>query len=156
FLANVGRRGVLDSRLMRRRAVNLQAVRAGIEPSVWLVAHVDSKWQPISMIARVSGVIGTTIGLAACIALPVVPGLASQGLAAIVLLLTWLFTIPLMLSIVGDRNHGTLDNASGVAAVLEAVEALPPTARVGVLITDAEELGLAGARAWARGRSPGV
>jgi Zn-dependent M28 family amino/carboxypeptidase len=61
-----------------------------------------------------------------------------------------------MLSIVGHRNSGTLDNASGVAAVLEAAEMMPATARVGVLITDAEEMGLAGARAWARGRTPAV
>ena len=61
-----------------------------------------------------------------------------------------------MLSVVGDRNHGTLDNASGVAAVLEAVELLPRRHDVGVLITDAEELALAGATAWARDRRAGV
>jgi Zn-dependent M28 family amino/carboxypeptidase len=61
-----------------------------------------------------------------------------------------------MLSYVGHRNHGTVDNASGVAAVLEAAAAIPPTARVGVLVTDAEELALAGSRAWARSRAPCV
>jgi putative aminopeptidase FrvX len=64
--------------------------------------------------------------------------------------------MPLMLSVVGARNHGTLDNASGVAAVLEAVELLPASLSFGVLITDAEELALAGARAWARSRRPGI
>jgi len=58
--------------------------------------------------------------------------------------------------VVGARNHGTLDNASGVAAVLEAVALLPMSAHVGVLITDAEELALAGARAWARSRQPAI
>ena len=41
-------------------------------------------------------------------------------------------------------------------AVLAAAELLPHDANVGVLITDAEELALAGARAWARSRPPGV
>jgi hypothetical protein len=43
-----------------------------------------------------------------------------------------------------------------VAAVLEAAAAIPSTARVGVLITDAEELALAGARAWARSHVPSI
>jgi Zn-dependent M28 family amino/carboxypeptidase len=72
------------------------------------------------------------------------------------LTLAWLSAFPLLFSVVGGRNHGTLDNASGVAAVLEAAEQLPPEAHVGVLITDAEEFALAGARAWARTRTPGI
>ena len=55
-----------------------------------------------------------------------------------------------MLSGVGARNQGTVDNASGVATLLEAAELLPRNLDVGVLITDAEELALAGARAWLR------
>lgn len=149
-------RGVLTVRLMRRWATNLEATRFGAPPVVWLVAHLDSKWQPVSMIARVVGVIGTTIGLAACFAFAVLANRTSDGAAIVALLLTCAATVPLMLSIVGDRNHGTLDNASGVAAVLEAIELLPRDARVGVLISDAEELGLAGARAWARSKPPGI
>lgn len=155
-LAYLGRQGVLDFPLMRRRGVNLQAVRPWTEPTVWLVAHVDSKWQPISMIARVTGVVGTSAGIVAMLIVALVPGLANAHVALILWLLTSLASIPLMLSVVGDRNHGTVDNASGVAAVLEAAEALPLAARVGVLITDAEELALAGARAWARTRHPSI
>jgi Zn-dependent M28 family amino/carboxypeptidase len=72
------------------------------------------------------------------------------------LVAVWLFCLPLILSVVGARNHGTLDNASGVAAVLEAVEQLPRDLPIGVLISDAEELALAGAAAWARERVAGV
>ena len=61
-----------------------------------------------------------------------------------------------MLSVVGRRNAGALDNASGVAAVLDAAAALLRPLPIGVLITDAEELALAGARAWARSRPAGV
>jgi hypothetical protein len=61
-----------------------------------------------------------------------------------------------MLSVVGQRSAGALDNASGVAAVLDAAAALSPALPIGVLIADAEELSLAGARAWARSRPAGV
>src|SRR5207237_632275 len=77
-------------------------------------------------------------------------------LTSVLFALACLGAIPLMLSYVGARNHGTVDNASGVAAVLEAAAAVPFSARVGVLITDAEELALAGARAWAGSRAPSV
>jgi hypothetical protein len=40
--------------------------------------------------------------------------------------------------------------------VLAATTLLPPDRQFGVLITDAEELGLAGARAWCAGRSPSI
>jgi Zn-dependent M28 family amino/carboxypeptidase len=102
------------------------------------------------MLLRVAGVVVTAVallGLAASLMLH--PSTIADFLAVL-----WIGAIPLMLSVVGDRNHGTLDNASGVASVLAAVEMLPDTAPVGVLITDAEELGLAGATAWARQRPP--
>lgn len=151
----LGADGVLAFPLMRRRGVNLQAVRGAAEPTVWLVAHIDSKWQPVSMIARVAGVAGTTLGVIALFALSLAPARADAAAAA-ALLLTWLFSTPLILSIVDARNTGALDNASGVSAVLAAAELLPAAARAGVLITDAEELALAGARAWARSRTAGV
>lgn len=152
----VARHGVLDLPVARRRGVNLEAVRGREEPRVWLVAHIDSKWQPVPMLARVAGVIATTIGLIGLM----LTALARASLPATV---TWMLfglaclgAIPLMLSYVGHRNHGTVDNASGVAAVLEAAAAIPSTARVGVLITDAEEFALAGARAWARSHAPSI
>jgi NAD(P)-dependent dehydrogenase (short-subunit alcohol dehydrogenase family) len=53
-------------------------------------------------------------------------------------------------SVVRNESYGAVDNASGVAAVLSAAALVDPTAAVGVLISSAEELGLAGARAWVR------
>lgn len=152
-LAWVGAGGVLAFPLMRRRGVNLVATRGAAEPSVWLVAHIDSKWQPVSMIARVIGVVGTSMGVVVLLALSMIPSGRADTLAAVVLVLTWLFSSQLILSIVEARNTGALDNASGVAAVLAAAELLSPNAKVGVLITDAEELALAGSRAWVRSRS---
>jgi len=53
---------------------------------------------------------------------------------------------------VGNASDGALDNASGVATVLEAVRSSRPDLPIGVLLPSAEELGLAGARAWVRDR----
>lgn len=148
-------RGVLGFPLARARGVNLEAVRGGGEPNVWLVAHIDSKWQPVSMIVRVSGVILSAIGLAGLVATSVSMHAPMNSLATLFVVVAVLGSIPLLLSIVGSRNHGTLDNASGVAAVLAAAE-LSDGISVGILITDAEELALAGARGWARARKPGI
>jgi hypothetical protein len=148
----VARAGVLDLQVMRRRGINLEAVRGPGNPTVWLVAHIDSKWQPVSMMMRVAGVIVSVAGLIAAEAVSLIGG-GPDWLRLSVLVVTCVAAIPLVLSYVGDGNHGTLDNASGVAAVLEAVELMPADSCVGVLITDAEELALAGARAWARLRS---
>jgi Zn-dependent M28 family amino/carboxypeptidase len=63
---------------------------------------------------------------------------------------------PVVLSMTGNRSAGALDNASGVAAVIAAARDLGDVPDVGVLITDAEELGLAGAQAWAESRPRGV
>lgn len=154
----LGGSGVLDVSLMRRTGINLEAVRGHREPAVWLVAHIDSKWQPVSMIVRVLGVIASSLGLVALIAFALWRAPGPAWLTSAVFAFTCIAAVPLMLSYVGDRNHGTLDNASGVAAVLQAAEMIGPTANVGVLITDAEELALAGARAWARAKSrqPGI
>jgi hypothetical protein len=155
-LAWLGAGGVLDFPLMRRKGVNLQAVRSDREPSAWLVAHLDSKWQPVSMIARIVGVVGTSIGIVVLFALSLVPPGRADTAAALALVFVWLMSTPLMLSIVDSKNTGALDNATGVSVVLAAAERLPLEANVGVLVTDAEELALAGARAWARSRRPGV
>jgi hypothetical protein len=61
-----------------------------------------------------------------------------------------LAALPVAASVVSARSPGALDNASGVATVLRAAELTPSHLPIGVLLTSAEELGLAGARAWAR------
>jgi hypothetical protein len=151
----IGRSGVLRLPVMRQRGVNLQAVRGPGEPTVWLVAHIDSKRQPVSMIARVAGILVTAVAGLGLLALNFYP-LGGEALAGALLVIAWLGSVPIMLSVVREGSHGAVDNASGVATVLEAAAALPPAARVGVLITDAEELALAGSRAWAATRSPAI
>jgi Peptidase family M28 len=145
-------RGVVGAPVMRRRGVNIEATRGPSPVRVWLVAHIDSKSQPVPMLMRVAGVVVTTVGL-----LGVAVGLIAGSSASVpALVVAWIGGVPLMLSVVGSRSTGALDNASGVAVVLETVAQLSAALPIGVLISDAEELALAGARAWARSRPPGV
>ncbi len=145
-------RGVVSAPIMRRRGVNLEATRGPSPTRVWLVAHLDSKSQPVPMLVRVAGVVVMSIGLVA-----VALALAAKSDADVfALVVAWLGGVPLLLSVVGNGSQGALDNASGVAVVLDAAAALSPALPIGVLISDAEELSLAGARVWARSRPAGV
>lgn len=150
------RRGVLSLPMLRRAGVNLEATRktAGQRggPELWLVAHIDSKSQPVPLLARAGGVIllalswlGATVLAALELAL-----IAPQGGALWIAIVgvAIVGAIPVAASVVGDRSDGAVDNASGVATVLGAAAFVPNLA--GVVITDAEELALAGARAWCR------
>ena len=149
----LARRGVLDAPVLRAHGVNLEATRAGIIPSLWLCAHLDSKSQPIPTLLRTIGIVfeGTgfllTFVLCCAIALGVIVHAFFWTFAAAV---TLLGAIPVVSSMVGARSPGALDNASGVATMLAAARQCGEDPRIGVLITDGEELGLAGARAWAR------
>ncbi len=112
--------------------------RPPARPPVWLVAHYDSKGQPISMWARLVGVLALVIGL---VWLPFAGGE------------TW-FVIPLamgfsvlLLNRVTDKSAGAVDNATALVTVVMTLDQLPRDASVGVIFPDAEEYGLVGARA---------
>ncbi len=141
---------------MRRQGLNLEA-RRGV-PSVWLIAHIDSKSQPLSLLARAgaatclaSGWILASVawGLSRVLGVPSVFEVVPLGIASI-------SAVPLLFSFVGTSGTGALDNASGVVAILGAVRQLDLAIPVGVVVTSAEELGLAGARAWVEGRPASV
>jgi len=140
----LGRHGVLRLSMLRRRGVNLEA-RRGVEPVLWLVAHIDSKSQPIPLLVRAAGIVLLVIGWIG--ALFFMHGWPYVGLVG---------ALPVIASVVGRGSAGSVDNASGVATVLSAASILPTDAPVGILITDAEELGLAGARAWCAIRSAAI
>ena len=149
---------VLTLPMAREGGVNVMATRPGQAPRVWLVAHLDSKSQPVPSLLRVIGVMMLASALvlaivATALQLAALPNRTVWWLAALDALLG---AGPVVASVVGSRSAGALDNASGVAAVLAAAEILAPGTAVGVLLPSAEELGLAGARAWARTRAPGV
>jgi Zn-dependent M28 family amino/carboxypeptidase len=64
--------------------------------------------------------------------------------------------LPVLASTVGARSPGAVDDASGVVALLRAATMLAQDAAIGIVMTSAEELGMAGARAFAATRSGGV
>jgi hypothetical protein len=110
--------------------------RPAVRPSVWLVAHYDSKGQPISMWVRLAGFTLVALGV-------------------LLFLLSWIaavVTLGMGVAIVSqnrvnDNSPGALDNASAVITVLMTIDQLPRDAAVGIVFPDAEEFGLAGARA---------
>lgn len=154
----LARTGVLRAPWLRARGTNLVARRPGPAPSVWLVAHVDSKSQPVPMILRAAGITVLALVWLAALALGVAAraGVHAAPLWPIVGAVGVLAALPVAATLVGNRSAGAVDNASGVAVVLAAAARMPNECRVGVVITDAEELGLAGARAWSRYRRGGI
>jgi hypothetical protein len=145
--------GVLDLPWLRATGENLTARRGDEPPRVWLVAHVDSKSQPLPTQLRMAGLamLGSSVVLT-IVALALTLGTDSSRI------ILWMCCAALaavggravVASVVRNDSPGAVDNASGVAAVLAAAALLDQTAAVGVLIPSAEELGLAGARAWVR------
>lgn len=156
----VARTGVVDAAIMRRRAVNLVAAKTAEPPRVWLVAHLDSKSQPVPMLLRAGGIALHGAMWAAALVLSGLNtaggGASFEGAWAAIAAVGGASGLPIIASVVGDRSAGAVDDASGVAAVLLAAVRLRGEAAVGIVITSAEELGLAGARAWVRTRPASI
>jgi len=124
--------------LIAQRPSGRQAVR----PSVWLVAHYDSKGQPISMALRLVGFFALLVGLVV-IVFSTIPALA--------VLLVGLSIV--IRNRVNDNSPGAVDNATALVAVFMTIDQLGPMEAVGVIFPDAEEFGLVGARALAADRA---
>ena len=128
--------------------INLIATRPSdrptVRPSVWLVAHYDSKGQPISMATRLVGFAALVLGLVA-LALAVVPAIALLGVGLVIV----------SQNRVTDNSPGAVDNATALIAIFMTIDQLSPDTGVGVIFPDAEEFGLVGARALAADR-PGL
>ena len=146
----IARHGVTGLPFLRRSSVNLVGRRGGSEPRLWLMAHVDTKSRPVPMLLRAAGITVMAISWVAAMGLLAAQASGWAGTGWI----PWLAAIgvvsggPVMASFVGSRSPGAVDDASGVVTVLLAAEA-DPAVGLGVILTSAEELGLAGARAWA-------
>jgi len=150
----LARDGVLSFPAQRRTGVNLIATRGDGIPAVWLMAHLDSKSQPVPILVRAAGVtlvIATWLSCAAIAVMQLAGGVSAFGSMAwsVLMALAVIGAVPVIATTVGSRSPGALDNASGVATVLSAAERTGATS-VGVCLTSAEELGLAGARAWVK------
>lgn len=145
------RRWVLSWPTHRHSGVNLVATR-GI-PSTWLVAHLDTKSQPIPSLVRVAALVVMGVSLVTTASVAIGWPQAARYLLAIPVLGCCAGLI-VARSTVGNASAGAADNASGVACVLGVAGQIEATQALGVLLTSAEELGLAGARAWSRTRAP--
>lgn len=148
----VARFGVLTLPWWRARSSNLVATRGN--PAYWLVAHLDSKSQPVAILVRALGVMGLLGGAvsAVIIALLQLAGNDVRWMWPWITGIGVLSSLPVAASVVRSRSPGALDDASGVSTVLMVAQSLPRQLALGVVLTSAEELGLAGARAWVRGR----
>lgn len=131
----------------RATGVNLIARKGRGIPAAWLVAHYDSKSQPLSMAGRIVAGAIAVVGAAGILVFASVP----SPLAAIVLLPAMLGGALLSRCRTENRSPGALDNGSALMAIFEILDRAPE-AKIGVLLPDAEEWGLLGAKAAARER----
>jgi hypothetical protein len=129
----------------RSQSLSLRTVPGGPTlqgGKVWLVAHYDSKGQPISMAVRLVGFFALLAGLF---------GLFLSPIPAVALLLLGLSIV--FQNRVNDNSPGAVDNATALVAVFMTIDQLSPATPVGVVFPDAEEFGLVGARALAADRA---
>ena len=131
-------RVVAGTNLIAQRPSDRPAVR----PTVWLVAHYDSKGQPISMAVRLVGFFALLLGLFTLL-VAVLPALAILAVAVVIV----------SQNRVTDNSPGAVDNATALVAIFMTIDQLSSGARVGVIFPDAEEFGLVGARSLAADRS---
>jgi hypothetical protein len=140
----------------RQQGTNLFATRPGGTPRYIIMAHRDSKSQPVPLSFRGPAIIlGALVWVALFIASLMHAARPIPGI--IILLLGALAVVTGVILIfcwVDNRSPGALDNASGVVAALGIADRSQEAGDVAFLITDAEELGLAGARAAAGGLPP--
>ena len=146
----VRQRGVLSFPYGRARSVNLEAVRG--QAAVWLVAHLDSKSQTIPMLVRIASSVAlqlVSIAVALSLVAMVTGSAVAGGWWLALELLALGSAAPAISCFVRNHSPGAVDNASGVVAAILAATGTDSPRELGVLLTSGEELGLAGARAWA-------
>src|SRR6267378_1652165 len=155
--ADAKRRWITALPFQRAGSVNLEARRGNA--SVWLVAHLDSKSQTVPMLARIASSIAMAAVTLLATAVLLFSLLSDRDTGAAwraIEISALIVALPSILCWVRNQSPGAVDNASGVAAVLLAAQSLSSIRDLGVLITSGEELGLAGARAWAATTRPGI
>jgi hypothetical protein len=151
-----GRAGIDALPFGRVQGSNLYATRPGSMPRYIIMAHRDSKSQPLPLAFRGPAIVlGLLVWLALFIAALLHAARPLPGSVILVLGAVAVVTgVVLIFSWVDNHSPGALDNASGVVAALGVAARARDAGDVGFLITDAEELGLAGARAAAGSLPP--
>jgi hypothetical protein len=144
--------GVIIPGAETREDANLIATRGAGPVRRWLVAHVDTKAQRQSMAGRLVAVWVALLALLAVTILAVQRAGSGRALAAVpvaaaagtMLTAGWL----LGRGRLRGSSPGARDNGTGLLALLVAAAETRDSA-LGLLLTGAEEFGLAGARAFA-------
>jgi hypothetical protein len=135
---------------------NVLAQMPGSRPRYIVMAHMDSKAQLVPLSLRAPAIGLLVIGWAVLLVLSIL-ALAepfATPLVVVAAIVALACGILLALSLADDRSPGALDNASGLAALVAIAAREREHGDIGFLATDAEELGLAGARAVARTLPP--
>lgn len=150
-------RAVLGLRWGRQEATNLLVTHPAERPHYLIMAHRDSKSQLVPLMLRWPAIVLAAVSWLTLLILSILSLAApvSQGLVFVVAITAVLAGTVLALCWADNESPGALDNASGVAALIGVAEREAERGDVAFLLTDAEELGLAGARAMA-GRLPPV
>jgi hypothetical protein len=134
----------------REETRNLLFTRPGTRPSWLVMAHRDTKSQAVPTLVRTGAVLAGALGWLGLVALAGLwlggESLQLPGLVTVAGGVTAVAGAVLALSWASDRSPGALDNGTGLAAML-AVAERERGGEVGFVVTDGEELGLAGARA---------
>jgi hypothetical protein len=142
----------------RTECRNLLFQSATGRPAWILMAHRDSKSQLVPTLLRTVAVGVAAVSWIALFALAVIwyggEPFQFTTLATLAAVLLVASAVVLALSWTGNDSPGALDNATGLAALLAVAEVAAGNGDVAFLITDAEELGLVGARAVARHLPP--
>lgn len=139
----------------RIETANWLVARPGARPRYIVAAHRDSKGQPMPLAVRAAAVVAALLTGVALVLLAVVSllGPAWWKLAAP----AWIIGVVgaaagavLAACVVTNGSPGALDNATGLAALLGLARREAGSDDVAFLVTDGEELGLAGAAAVGR------
>jgi hypothetical protein len=141
-------------------AVNMLAAKPGKRPRYVLMAHLDSKSQPLPLAFRGPAIIFALIAWLAFVVLAILavldPVWLLPRLTTGIAIVSLISSLLLILCWAENRSPGALDNASGLATVLGVAEKEREQGDVAYLITDGEELGLVGARSIALKLDPVV
>ncbi len=145
------RNGLEDLPWGRSEASNLWIQRPGARPLYVFMAHRDSKSQLLPLSFRGPVIV---LGILAFLALAVLAIMSlaefvGMGLVLLTGMVAFVCGLALVVSWAADYSPGALDNATGLATLLGIAAREKGADDVAFLITDAEELGLAGARAIA-------
>ena len=126
-------------------------------PRFIVMAHRDSKSQFVPIAARAASAGASLFAWVAMVIIALVQltsDVDPAGTATTVAIIGSILALPLLLSPALDKSPGALDNASGLAVLLGLAQRLRANDDVAFLVTDGEELGLAGARAAAKSLAP--